>query len=64
MARPFYEAYLHNGMSNVLAAGVVKQCLAFEPPPFLAAANGDTAALIAARARAAPVARSVPFYKF
>jgi hypothetical protein len=60
MARPFYEAYLRNGMSNVLAAGVVKQYLAFEPPPFLAAANGDTAAawaaFIAARARAAPIA--------
>ena len=54
MARPFYEAYLRNGMSNVLAVGVVKQSLTFEPPPFLAAANGDTAtawaALLASRA--------------
>ena len=58
MARPFYEAYLRNGMSNVLAVGVVKQSLTFEPPPFLAAANGDTAtawaALLASRAAPAP----------
>ena len=60
LARPFYEAYLRNGMSNVLAAGVVKQCLAFEPPPFLAAAHGDTAvawaALLTARASTSPPA--------
>ena len=48
IARPFYEAYLRNGMSHVLATTAVKQALAFVPPPFLAAANGDTAAAWAA----------------
>jgi len=64
MARPFYEAYLRNGMSNVLAASVVKQSLAFEPPPFLAAASGDTAvawqALLAYRADPAPAGGGGP----
>ena len=44
MARPFYEAYLRNGMGHILATAAVKQARAFVPPPFLAAASGDTAA--------------------
>jgi hypothetical protein len=40
IARPFYEAYLRNGMGHILASTAVKQALAFVPPPFLAAANG------------------------
>ena len=48
IARPFYEAYLRNGMGHSLASAAVKQALAFVPPPFLAAASGDTAAAWAA----------------
>jgi hypothetical protein len=64
LARPFYEAYLRNGMSNMHAELVVKQCLAFVPPPFLAAASGDTAsawaALVGARATPDPAAAATP----
>ena len=44
MVRPFYEAYLRNGMSNQLAQNAVKASLAHVPPVFLAAAHGTTAA--------------------
>ena len=44
MVRPFYEAYLRNGMSNQLSQNAVKISLAHVPPIFLAAAHGSTAA--------------------
>ena len=60
IARPFYEAYLRNGMSNQLAATAVKQCQAFVLPAFLAAASGDTAAAWAALAGSSPAPDPAP----
>ena len=60
IARPFYEAYLRNSMSNQLAATAVKQCQAFVLPAFLAAASGDTAAAWAALAGSSPAPDPAP----
>jgi hypothetical protein len=54
IARPFYAAYLRNGMNSELAAVAVRQSLTFVPPPFLAAASGDIAAAWAALTHPTP----------
>ncbi len=64
IARPFYGAYLRNGMSNILAEAAVKQNLAYVPPTFLAAANNDVASiwahLLDARASQGPAGEPPP----
>ena len=44
LVRPFFEAYLRNGMNAQMSGAAIRASISYTPPPFLAAATTEVAA--------------------